>query len=556
MKNNSKIRKVLLLYANKFYFVKQVYPYGLDLIANHLGKFGYDVAIDHPFLPSGDLKKNIREILERERPDAIGIGIRNLDTAMAVESFGDYEGPGIRTFYFLPEIRRMVGIIRKIQPDVPLIAGGGAFTISPGPMLKELDIEYGIVGEGEEPLRMFLEAWPETRKISLVPGLARRVNGECEVNPKPVPNRMNGGAITRDPTFNHAFETAGIPVRVKRGCDRNCSFCVEPAIEGRKFFYRDPDDVADELEFIAESHGNTGLIFFTDTEFNIPDLEYGKALLREIIRRGLPDHFRFSSQFIPAPFDDSFAALLAEANFSVILTCDSFSDAVLEKNNAPYRERDISGALELLENHGLNHSVNLIFGLPGETWETVRGAIEGMKRYPPGFSRTYEYTVGGRIYEGTPLCKYAEKVENSPYLHGKKSEGRLKPYYYCSPVEPMKLKQYIDSAVGRPMRFDDKITNASRMALAMCFLADRDRWRETMAMAYDSPLSALSIAYDYVFRKLADSGRLGMARALSELLVNAIMEDGPDSEHVDRLPVIRYYMSLLKPEEITSGSHT
>ncbi|MCP4695130.1 MAG: radical SAM protein [Desulfobacterales bacterium] len=538
--------KILLLYANRFYFVKQVYPFGLDLIANHLGRFGYDATIEYPFLPRADLEKNIDEILAREAPDVIGIGIRNLDTAMACESLGDHEGPGFRTFYFLPEIRRMVEMIKRKLPDALIIAGGGAFTISPGAMLKELGVAFGIVGRGEEPLRLFLEAWPDEERMSRVPGLVRAVDGEYIIHPGRTPDFFNGGAMERDPKFNHAFETAGIPIQVKRGCNRNCSFCVEPAIEGRTFIFRDPDDVVQELKSIAETHGNARRIFFTDTEFNIPDPAYGKALVKKIIHHGLQDHFRFSSQFIPAPFDDPFARLLAEANFSIILTCDSFSDDVLKKNHSPYREADIVKARALLEKYKLNHTVNLIFGLPGETWETVDYTIQVMKRHPPDFSRLYEYTVGGRIYAGTPLCEYAEKEENSPRLYGEKSEGRLKPYYYCSPAPPLKLKEYIENALDWPLTHQDKMTDAARRSLAIPFLADRGRWREAMAMAYESDVSTLSATYDYLFRKLADAGRIQMAAALSELLINAIMESGPAPEYMDQLPLIRHYTSLLR----------
>ncbi len=545
MKKNETIRKVLLLYANTFYFVKQVYPYGLDVIAHYLGRFGYDATIEYPFLPGEDLEENMSRILEREKPDLIGIGIRNIDTAMACERFGDYEGSGFRTFYFLPRIRRLIEILKRRQPGTPIIVGGGAFTISPAAMMKALEIEYGIVGEGEESLRLFLEAWPDERRMSLVPGLVRPAGDGYKINPRRTSEHMHQGPARRDAKFNHAFEAAGMPIRVKRGCNRNCSFCVEPAIEGRAFVFREPDDVVRELRSIAEAHENVRHVFFTDTEFNIPDLEYGTELITKIIKQGLHDRFRFSSQFIPAPLDDPFTELLARANFSIILTCDGFSDRVLKKNRSPHREADISKALELFDKFGLNHTVNLIFGLPGETRETVDRTIDGMRRHPPTFSRLYEYTVGGRIYAGAPLSGIAEKNENSPHLYGDPSEGLLQPYFYCSPEDPLTLKTYIEEALGWPMRFEDSMTDASRRALAPRFLADQARWPEALAIAYESPVSALSASYDYLFRKLADAGETSMARALSERFINAIMENGPASEYMDQLPLVRYYMNLL-----------
>ena len=39
-----KKKRILLLYADKYYLIKQVYPFGLDLIANYLTQHGYNVS--------------------------------------------------------------------------------------------------------------------------------------------------------------------------------------------------------------------------------------------------------------------------------------------------------------------------------------------------------------------------------------------------------------------------------------------------------------------------------------------------------------------------------
>ena len=114
-------KKVLLLYTDKYYLLKQVYPFGLDLIANHLRPYGYKVTVDYPFLPDQDVETNLVNILERTDPDVIGIGIRNLDTCMSCEEYGDFQGDDYKTFYFLPEVKRIVEIIEKTMPQITQI---------------------------------------------------------------------------------------------------------------------------------------------------------------------------------------------------------------------------------------------------------------------------------------------------------------------------------------------------------------------------------------------------------------------------------------------------
>ena len=71
-----KPKKVLLLYTDKYYLVKQIYPFGLDIIADYLRRHSYHVTIDFPFLPEIDPETNLTGILKREEPDLIGLGIR------------------------------------------------------------------------------------------------------------------------------------------------------------------------------------------------------------------------------------------------------------------------------------------------------------------------------------------------------------------------------------------------------------------------------------------------------------------------------------------------
>lgn len=539
-------KRILLLYTDKYYLVKQVYPFGLDLIADYLRRHSYNVTIDFPYLASTDLETNVAMILGRTSPDLIGLGLRNIDTCMSCEQYGNYEGVGYRAFYFLPEVKQIVEAIKKFRPDVPIIAGGGAFSISPAAILKELDIKYGIVGEGEEPMRQFLEVFPDDNKIAMVPNMVFQDKNGVHVNPKlPYSFKKIGSITEREINFNYAYETAGLPVQVKRGCNQNCSYCVEPLIEGRKFIFREHDDVIKELSGIAEKYDEIRKIFFVDTEFNIPDLEYCSILIRKILEAGLHEHFRFSSQFLPRLFSDKFAGLLAEAGFSIIITCDSFADSVLEMNGVSYRQNDIVKTIELCEQFNVDCTLNLIFGLPGETFETIDHTLKEMMRFPPDFFRRYEYTLGGRIYQGTPLCRFVDEQNNCPHLYGKKSEGYLEPYFYCSPESPLTLKEHIEGILPFSMEFNNNYNSLMTRNLAIGYLADQAAWDEAEAMFFESDIATQVSIYDYIFRRLVDSGRKDTARTISERLIAAIVDSGENSEYMDQVLVIQYYLSLL-----------
>lgn len=543
----AKLHRVLLLYTDKYYLVKQVYPYGLDLIANYLRHHGYSVSIEFPFLPELDPESNLTEVLGRTDPDLIGLSLRNLDTTMSCEPYGEHKGPGYQTFFFLPELIRLVDILRSLRPDVPIVIGGGAFTISPVPILQMLGIDYGIVGQGEEPLRQLLEAYPDKGKIAKIPNVVFKSGNRFHINPvRSYSFRELGNLRAREKSFNYAYERVGLPVQLKRGCNQNCSYCVEPLIEGSKYIFKDQSDIIEELKTVAENYADIRTIFFVDTEFNLPHLDYGAVLVKEIIESGLHQHFRFSSQFLPKPFDHAFAELLAEAGFSIILTCDSFADSVLEKNGASYRQKDISRTLELCEKCGIDCTLALIFGLPGENYDTIDHTIRQMKGYPPNVLRRYEYTVGGRIYNGTPLCQFIERQGTARHLYGKKSPGYIEPYYYCSPDRPLELKAYIENLLPFPALYENKFDETDHQSLAIGYLIDQEKWGKAAKRFFESDLAAQRSIYDYIFRKLVDSGKIEAAKTVSQHMLEKMLQSQNITVYGDEIAVVQYYLSLLE----------
>jgi len=535
---------ILLLYTDRYYLIKQVYPFGLDLIANALRQHGHQVIVEYPFLPEPDLETNLLTILKEIRPEVIGLGIRNLDTCLSCEPYGDYGGDDFRTFYFLPEIRKIVNLIRAHTPETPVIAGGGGFTISPRAILDYLDIEYGVVGEGEGPLRQFVDLFPDKEKIRGINGLVYR-DGEVRVNPrKTVAFFEETFPKAREGKFRFGLETTGLPVQVKRGCNQKCSYCVEPIIEGKEVVFRQIGRVVEEIRTIAQENEDIREIFFVDTEFNLPDLTYCNRLIQRLIQEGLHERFGFASQFLPRPFDSDFAGLLREAGFSIILTCDSFSDRVLKRNYASYRQRDIKNTMEICEQKGLPCTLSMIFGLPGETYETINESIQQMKQYRPGPLRRYEYTVGGRIYQGTGLCRMIERGEGIGHLYGRRSQGYLAPCYFCAPESPFKLKHYIEEGLGYTIPYINRYNPEADQSLAVAYMVDKGEWEEAVSVFENSSLTARLRIYDYFFRKQTGAGRMNDARIVSENLLRAMGQEGSD-QYREQASLVQFYLNCL-----------
>lgn len=200
----------------------------------------------------------------------------------------------------------------------------------------------------------------------------------------------------------------------------------------------------------------------------------------------------------------------------------------------------------MTEDVGIACTVFLVFGLPGETRETLDETLEYMMRYPACPLRRYEYTIGGRIYPGTPLSRFALAKEKAGDLYGERSEGFIAPCYYCSPDAPFRLKSYIDGAIPFAQSFENRFDPTDHTRLAIAYLADQGKWAEASALFTRSELSVRGAIYEYLFKKFLKAGEKRAAVHLSEGFLADIRESSEREEYHDQAGIIQYYLGFLK----------
>ena len=95
------------------------------------------------------------------------------------------------------------------------------------------------------------------------------------------------------------------------------------------------------------------------------------------------------------------------------MTVDSAADAVLERAGKPFRRRHLDALLQRVQERGVRTELGLIFGLPGESEETVAETIAFVRGLPDDLE--VAYAVGARAYPGTPLGQIAEQEPEHLY---------------------------------------------------------------------------------------------------------------------------------------------
>ncbi|OGP54113.1 MAG: B12-binding domain-containing radical SAM protein [Deltaproteobacteria bacterium RBG_13_52_11] len=413
--------QILLISANRERMPYPVAPLGLAYIARALQTAGHDVrVIDLCF--SSDLHGDVLQILEDFPPDVIGISLRNLDNL-----------PSPSSLSYLPELEETVAVVRR-RTSVPLVIGGSGFSLAPLPLMQRVDVDFGVVGEGEEGMVRIVECLKKGAPPHGIPGVL--IKGKAEfIPPRPL---EQFGAPDRDILDNAKYLKEGgmANLQTKRGCPFGCIYCTYPLLEGKSVRVRAVGEVVRELEALQTDQG-ADYIYFVDDIFNYPP-DYTEALCREIIAHGVK--MRWTAFVNPRFLTSEITALMAKAGCEgVELGIDSGSSKILRAYGKGFGVEDIVRASGHCREAGLNFALYLLLGGPGEDEGTLRETFDLMDRLAP---TAVIVMVGIRIYPGTPLQEIAVREGVL-----KRDDALLEPRFYISPrIGPERLIELVTEA--------------------------------------------------------------------------------------------------------------
>lgn len=302
-------------------------------------------------------------------PDLVAVGMRNIQNS-------DYTDTSDNLAYYA----RLVEVVR-VATKAPIVFGGGGFSVLPQALMRRLNIDYGISGEGEGAWGQLLDALEAgeggTGDLGQVSSLHRWVSGELVSNPS------RGGFANLDDLAwpdrrqldKWYYEDAGIEnIQTKRGCALRCDYCTYPSIEGRVVRKRDAVAVVDEMQRAIEQHERLNHFFFVDSVFNIPPA-HAKSICREMANRdlGVP----WTCYANPLGFDQELAGLMAESKcVGMEIGADSGSDEILKRLRKGFNTAKIRDISRLSKQAGLKDCQTFILGTQGETMEHVRRTLE------------------------------------------------------------------------------------------------------------------------------------------------------------------------------------
>ncbi|OGW85606.1 MAG: hypothetical protein A3A81_01355 [Omnitrophica bacterium RIFCSPLOWO2_01_FULL_45_10b] len=304
--------------------------------------------------------------------------------------------------------------IKKIKPDVKIVAGGGIVSSTPQSLLSAATVDIGCIGEGEDTILDIIDAYENNKPLANVSGIvykegdqvvqtAKRTDiQDLDALPFPAWDLFNVSKTYIRYPSHHSFLKAkrSAWIYTTRGCPFMCTFCyTEKAVRQRSV-----ENVMAEIRELKERYG-IGHINLSDDLFVVRKkraIEFCEALIKNKM------NVTWSATGRCNIIDPEFLKIMKAAGCEFMgLGIESGSDSVLraiKKNQTP---KQIVEAVKMVQKAGIVPGGTFILGLPPETKETVRETVETYKAinsYRNHVNRFFYATP----YPGTPL--YDEMV--------------------------------------------------------------------------------------------------------------------------------------------------
>lgn len=340
-----------------------LFPYAFVQVSEVARRFGVNVkAVDLLYTPASELREQVQRLLERHRPRAIGLHLRQLDSLFVEEYRGYWErdagasptpmgapvvGPlGGGGFQPVRASAELVAILRQLT-DAPILLGGHGFTSTPEAVFARIAPDLAIVGEPEGLFARFDDALAR-RGLATIPNLMFREGDQivtnervnfppaegAEYTPEIIDDlkRFYGQGMVRQQTFS---------VEAIRGCPYNCYFCCEPGVKGQKVKARPIEALVADVERLVAS--DLRHIWMVCSELNVlgPDiaLSIAESLVKLQERTGRS--LRWYAFSLPSRMNVDIWRTLARSGFrGGFNTFMSLDDENLQRGRIPHRAID------------------------------------------------------------------------------------------------------------------------------------------------------------------------------------------------------------------------
>jgi magnesium-protoporphyrin IX monomethyl ester (oxidative) cyclase len=366
-------------------------PMGIAHIAAYIREQGYEVGIldvtlegyDHEVrLDANNIRyglspQEIRSRIEAYRPDVVGV--------TCIQSMRYYEA------------QEIVRITKDVDAKIVTVMGGTHVTGLPELCVSDLNLDFAVIGEGELVFHRLLKALEDGGDLSAIPGVARRVGGEVQINPErlyihdfdamPMPAwdllPMESYFRVGVGPSQHMLNRYAILV-TSRGCPHQCYYCPSFACWGGKYRALSPDKVFEQIAHLNHAY-QVETILFEEHNF----ISHRKRVLRicELLRKsGLNITWSVPNGMEVSHLDYDYIGDMAASGCNMLhLAIETTTQAVYDRLD---KRMDYDHARQVIQwgkRFGMKVVTLFMLGFPEESKEDMERTIDYAERLDPDY---------------------------------------------------------------------------------------------------------------------------------------------------------------------------
>ena len=362
-----------LLIAHKYYYrakapayVYYDFPVGLSYISAMLKYEGHEV-----------LCLNLNHYEDDVTPLQEYIRSNHFDVLCMGGLSGDYGA-----------IDHVLKRVREVRRDFITILGGGIVSSEPEIIIRGLDADYGVIGEGEWTIRELADALQHGADPHTIKGIIiREKDGTvfttparpniCHLDEIPFPDYDSFDYATyldmRHPSdFYYTFFSdtpRHLPIIGSRSCPYKCTFCYHPL--GDIYRSRSMENIFQEVDLMIERHKVNAVMFYDELfAVRLERIEEfcGYMRQRDVI-------FQISMR-VDQPSPEILDMLKEAGCFCIGYGLESASPRVLKSMRKKITVEQMDRALSMTRERNIGIQAGFIFGDTAETMETVKETLD------------------------------------------------------------------------------------------------------------------------------------------------------------------------------------
>ncbi len=331
--------------------------------------------------------EQVKEELKKRQPDIVGLTASTLSYKSGL---------------------KIIKLAKEVNPNILTIMGGPHVTFWDTQALEECpQLDVVIRREGEYTLLELVQKVEAKQGFQDVLGITYRIDGKIVKN--------------EDRPYIENLDELPFPARhlwpmeqlrkyedvlyltTSRGCVFWCNFCATVRMHGRKYRWRSPENVADELELL---HKNYGVVTFTfcDDAFTV-DQARTEKLCKEILNRKLQIKWNCGTR-VDMLTKELLVKMKEAGCISVWFGVESGSQQVLDEMKKGITTEQTIKVLGWVREVGLKPVPNVILGFPSETKKTAWKTIKYAEKLSPKDVPFYNIATP---FPGTPM--YDQVIE-------------------------------------------------------------------------------------------------------------------------------------------------